>query len=319
MNSPDLFFLVAAALIALLVMVVVIKTAVVVPQRDAYVIQRLGRFSRTLEAGFHFLIPFIDRVAYRHTLKEQVMDVASQTCITKDNDNIAVEIDGVLYLQVMDAKLASYGIDNYRYGAMQLAQTTLRSEIGKIELDRTFEERSIINARVVAAVDEAASPWGVKVLRYEIKDIIPPATVRDALEKQMRAERERRATVAQSEGDRQARINVSEGHMQEMINISQADKQRQINEAEGKAREIELIAAATANGIETIVRSIRGEGGMQAVNLRVAEQYVREFGNLAKQGNTLILPANLSEVGSLVASAMAIVRETRDVQPEKPQ
>jgi regulator of protease activity HflC (stomatin/prohibitin superfamily) len=273
MHSLDLFFLIATGLAALLVLVIVLKTAVVVPQRDAYVIQRLGRFSRTLEAGFHFLIPFIDRVAYRHTLKEQVMDVASQTCITKDN--IAVEIDGVLYLQVMDAKLASYGIDNYRYGAMQLAQTTLRSEIGKIELDRTFEERDSINARVVAAVDEAASPWGVKVLRYEIKDIIPPATVRDALEKQMRAERERRATVAESEGDRQARINVSEGRKQEMINMSQAEKQRQINEAEGKAREIELIAAATAKGIETIGQAINREGGMEAVNLRVAEQYVR--------------------------------------------
>jgi regulator of protease activity HflC (stomatin/prohibitin superfamily) len=307
MAPLELFFLIGAVLLALLVVVVLFKTAVVVPQRDAYVVQRLGRFSRTLEAGFHFLIPFIDRVAYRHTLKEEVMDVASQTCITKDN--IAVEIDGVLYLQVMDAKLASYGIDNYRYGAMQLAQTTLRSEIGKIELDRTFEERDSINARVVAAVDEAASPWGVKVLRYEIKDIIPPATVRDALEKQMRAERERRATVAASEGDRQARINISEGQKQEMINISQAEKQRQINEAEGKAREIELIAAATANGIETIGRAIRGDGGMEAVNLRVAEQYVREFGNLAKQGNTLILPANLSEIGSLVASAMAVVRE----------
>jgi len=308
MDPLELFFLIGAAFLALLVVVVLFKTAVVVPQRDAYVVQRLGRFSRTLEAGFHFLIPFIDRVAYRHTLKEEVMDVASQTCITKDN--IAVEIDGVLYQQVMDAKLASYGIDNYRYATMQLAQTTLRSEIGKIDLDRTFEERDSINARVVAAVDEAASPWGVKVLRYEIKDIIPPATVRDALEKQMRAERERRATVAESEGDRQARINVSEGRKQEMINMSQAEKQRQINEAEGKAREIELIAAATANGIETIGRAIRGDGGMEAVNLRVAEQYVREFGNLAKQGNTLILPANLSEVGSLVASAMAIVRET---------
>jgi regulator of protease activity HflC (stomatin/prohibitin superfamily) len=308
MDPLELFFLIGAAFLALLVVVVLFKTAVVVPQRDAYVVQRLGRFSRTLEAGFHFLIPFIDRVAYRHTLKEEVMDVASQTCITKDN--IAVEIDGVLYQQVMDAKLASYGIDNYRYATMQLAQTTLRSEIGKIDLDRTFEERDSINARVVAAVDEAASPWGVKVLRYEIKDIIPPATVRDALEKQMRAERERRATVAESEGDRQARINVSEGRKQEMINMSQAEKQRQINEAEGKAREIELIAAATANGIETIGRAIRGEGGMEAVNLRVAEQYVREFGNLAKHGNTLILPANLSEVGSLVASAMAIVRET---------
>lgn len=308
MDQLDLYFLVGAALTALLVITVILKTAVIVPQRDAYVVQRLGRYSRTLEAGFHLLIPFFDRVAYRHTLKEQVMDVASQTCITKDN--IAVEVDGVLYLQVMDAKAASYGIDNYSYGTKQLAQTTLRSEIGKISLDRTFEERDSINARVVAAVDEAASPWGVKVLRYEIKDIIPPATVRDALEKQMRAERERRATVAQSEGDRQARINVSEGQKQEMINMSESEKQRQINEAEGKAQEIELIATATAKGIETIGLAIRGEGGMEAVNLRVAEQFVREFGHLAKQGNTLILPANLSDVGGLVASAMTIIRET---------
>jgi len=245
-------------------------------------------------------VPFVDRVSYKHTLKEEAIDVPSQACVTKDN--IQVVVNGVLYLQVVDAKLASYGINDYRYAAMQLAQTTLRSVVGKIELDKTFEERETINTQVVLALDEAAKPWGVKVLRYEIADIELPATILDALEKQMRAERERRAVVAQSEGEREAKINVSEGVKQETINLSEADKQRQINEAEGRAREIELIAEATAEGLRRVAEAINTQGGKDAVALRVAEQYVREFGKLAKTNNTMILPAELSNIGAAVAA-----------------
>jgi regulator of protease activity HflC (stomatin/prohibitin superfamily) len=294
-------------LLSVAVIVILFKTARVVPQRQQFVIERLGKYSRTLDAGLHFLIPFLDKVAYKHSFKERAFDVPSQQCITKDN--ISVEIDGILYLQVMDARAASYGIDNYEWAAVQLAQTTLRSEIGKIELDRTFEERETINSEVVRAVDKASEPWGVKILRYEIKDIVPPASVKDALEKQMRAERERRAVVAESEGQRQAKINVSEGIKQETINLSEAEKMRQINEAEGKAREIELIAEATASGLRKVAEAIKTPGGMDAMNLRVAEQYVKEFGNLAKTTNTLILPQNLGDVGAFVAS----VTKTMDV------
>ena len=291
--------------LAIVVIVTIIKTARVVPQREQFVIERLGKYSRTLDAGFHILIPFLDKVAYRHSLKEQAMDVASQTCITRDN--ISVSIDGILYMQVVDARAASYGIENYAFAASQLAQTTLRSEIGKIELDRTFEERESINAQVVDVVDRASEPWGVKVLRYEIKDIVPPASVKDALEKQMRAERERRAVVAQSEGERHAKINVSEGDMRQVINLSEAEKQKQINEAEGKAREITLIAQATADGLQSIAEAISQPSGIDAVNLRVAEHYVREFGKLARTNNTLILPSNLGDIGSLVGAIMKTV------------
>ena len=287
-------------IMAIIVVWTIFQVARVVPQRENFVVERLGKYSKTLSAGFHLLVPFLDRVAYKHSLKEQAIDVPSQSCITKDN--IAVEIDGILYVQVVDAQLASYGIENYFYATSQLAQTTLRSEIGKIELDRTFEERDLINAQVVSAVDAASDPWGVKVLRYEIKDINPPPSVRDALEKQMRAERERRAVVAESEGDRQAKINVSEGEKQELINLSEAEKQKQINEAEGKAREIELLAEATAQGIRTIASAINEKGGLDAVNLRVAEQYVTQFGKLAQESNTLILPSDVSDVASFVGT-----------------
>ncbi len=283
-----------------IVIVTLFKTARIVPQKQQFVIERLGKYSRTLDAGFHILFPFLERVAYKHSLKEVAVDVPSQTCITKDN--ISVNVDGILFLQIMDAKRASYGIENYMFASTQMAQTTLRSEIGKINLDKTFEERVQINFAVVEAVDKASDPWGVKILRYEIKDIMPPDSVKDALEKQMRAERERRATVAESEGKRQAQINISEGQQQETINLSEAEKQRQINTAEGKAREITLIAEATAEGIKRVAEAIDGPGGKDAVNLRVAEQYIREFGNLAKETNTLILPADLSDVGSMVAT-----------------
>ena len=285
---------------AIIVIWTFIQVVRIVPQKENFVVERLGKYSKTLSAGLHILVPFLDRVAYKHSLKEQAIDVPSQSCITKDN--IAVEIDGILYVQVVDAQLASYGIENYFYATSQLAQTTLRSEIGKIELDRTFEERDLINAQVVAAVDAASDPWGVKVLRYEIKDINPPPSVRDALEKQMRAERERRAVVAESEGDRQAKINVSEGEKQELINLSEAEKQKQINEAEGKAKEIELLAEATAQGIRTIASAINEKGGLDAVNLRVAEQYVTQFGKLAQESNTLILPSDVSDVASFVGT-----------------
>jgi regulator of protease activity HflC (stomatin/prohibitin superfamily) len=274
----------------------------VVPQREQFVVERLGKFSKTLDAGFHILVPFVDAVAYKHTLKEQTFDVASQSCITQDN--ISVEIDGVIYMQVSDARAASYGIEDYRFAVSQLAQTTLRSEIGKIELDRTFEERETINAQVVNAVDRAAEPWGVKILRYEIKDIVPPDSVKDALEKQMRAERERRAVVAESEGARQARINVSEGDRQETINLSEAEKLKQINEAEGRAQEIRLIAEATASGIREVAHALTEPGGRDAVNLRVAEQWVTQFGQLAKTNNTMIVPAQLGDVATLVSTVM---------------
>ncbi len=289
-------------LVAVLVIVILVKTARIVPQREQFVVERLGKFSKTLDAGFHILVPFVDAVAYKHTLKEQTFDVASQSCITKDN--ISVEIDGVIYMQVSDARAASYGIENYRFAVSQLAQTTLRSEIGKIELDRTFEERETINAQVVDAVDRAAEPWGVKILRYEIKDIVPPDSVKDALEKQMRAERERRAVVAESEGARQARINVSEGDRQEAINLSEAEKLKQINEAEGRAQEIRLIAEATAGGIREVASALIEPGGRDAVNLRVAEQWVMQFGQLAKTNNTMIVPAQLGDVATLVSTVM---------------
>ncbi|MGB6221255.1 MAG: stomatin-like protein [Haloferula sp.] len=305
---------VAIAVVTVLVVIIILfKTARVVPQRQAFVVERLGKYRKTLEAGFHILVPFFDRVAYKHSLKEVAVDVPSQMCITKDN--IAIEIDGVLYMQVLDAKAASYGIENYYFAASQLAQTTLRSEIGKIELDRTFEERDTINAQVILALDKASEPWGLKITRYEIANIKPPQSVQDALEKQMRAERERRSQIALSEGQREALINVAEGEKQEAIKISEAKKLAQVNEAEGKAREIELLATATADGINRIAAAIQSPGGQAAVNLRIAEQYVKEFGNLAKEGNTLIVPQNLSDIGGTVASLAKILDGSKSSGP----
>jgi len=305
--------LIVVAILAVLVVILLIKTAVVVPQRSEYIVERLGKFSKSLGAGFHILIPFLDRVAYKRSLKEEVMDIASQDCIT--TDNVSVSVDGVLYLQVVDSKLSAYGIDNYRLAAAQLAQTSLRSVIGKIELDRTFEERESLNQQVVAAIDEAAQNWGVKVLRYEIKDITPPQSVMDAMEKQMKAEREKRASIATSEGDRQSRINRAEGLKKEAIEVSEGEKQRRINEAEGQAKEIELIAQATADGIRKIAESLSMAGGETAANLRVAEKYIAEFGNLAKENNTMIIPANMGDISSMVATVMSVLGHTKE-QPQ---
>ena len=282
----------------------------VVPQRTAIIVERLGKYRATYTAGFQIIIPFIDKIRYRHTLKEQAIDVAPQVCITRDN--IAVEVDGILYLQVLDPQKASYGIDNYRFASIQIAQTTMRSVIGKLELDRTFEERETINVTIVDAVDKASEPWGVKVTRYEVKNISPPQSIRDAMEKQMRAEREKRATIAESEGTKQAKINVAEGDKQELIKRSEGEMQKRINEAAGRASEIEQVAKATANGLRAISSAISEENGLNAVNLRIAEQYLLAFGNMAKTNNTLILPSDLTNIAGIVATATSVFNEARD-------
>jgi regulator of protease activity HflC (stomatin/prohibitin superfamily) len=293
----------------LFLLVAFLSTFKVVPQRSVYIVERLGKYSRTLEAGFHILIPFIDKIAYRQNQKEQAIDVASQICITRDN--IAVEVDGILYLQVIDPQKASYGIDNYKFAVIQISQTTMRSVIGKMELDKTFEERETVNATIVEAVDKASGPWGIKVSRYEVKNISPPQSIKDAMEKQMRAEREKRALIAESEGDKQAKINRAEGEKQETIARSEGEKQRRINEATGTASEIELVAIATAKGITEIARSINGEGGMNAVNLRIAEQYLTEFGKLAKVNNTMIVPADLSDIAGVISSITSVLNNSK--------
>ena len=295
-------------LLAVLVLVVIAKTAVVVPQQSAYVVERLGKYAATLDAGFHILLPFIDRIRYKHSLKETAIDIPEQVCITRDN--VQVSVDGILYLKVLNPQRASYGISDYNFALIQLAQTTLRSEIGKIELDRTFEERTNINVQVVNELDKASDPWGVKVLRYEIKNITPPKGVLDAMEKQMRAEREKRAVILTSEGERDAAINQAEGQKQQVIKASEAKKQQQINEAEGAAAAILAIATATAEGLRKVAETIRVPGGQEAVQLRVAEQYITKFGELAKTTNTLILPASVSDVGSMIAVAMNAMRQT---------
>jgi regulator of protease activity HflC (stomatin/prohibitin superfamily) len=304
------FFTVAALAVVLVVIVVIVRTAVVVPQQNGYVVENLGRYSRTMRAGFHILIPFVERVAYRHSLKERAFDIPEQVCITKDN--VQVGVDGVLYLQVLDPERASYGIHDYVFAISQLAQTTLRSEIGKIDLDRTFEERGAINANVVSELDKATDPWGVKVLRYEIRNINPPADVLEAMEKQMRAEREKRALILESEGVRDAQINKAEGEKQRVIKESEASRQQQINEAEGQAQAILAVATATAEGLRRVASAVSEPGGREAMQLRVAEQYVEQFGSLAKAGNTLVVPANLSDVASMLALATKVVRGDAD-------
>lgn len=302
-------------ILALFVLYVFAKTAVVVPQQSAYVVERLGKYSATLDAGFHILLPFIDNIRYKHSLKETAIDIPEQVCITRDN--VQVSVDGVLYLKVLHPQRASYGISDYTFALSQLAQTTLRSEIGKIELDRTFEERTNINVQVVNELDKASEPWGVKVLRYEIKNITPPKDVLNAMEKQMRAEREKRALILTSEGERDAAINQAEGEKQQVIKASEAKKQQQINEAEGAAAAILAIAQATAEGLRKVAETIQVPGGTEAVQLRVAEQYIAKFGELAKSSNTLVLPASLSDVGSMIALAMNAIRQTGPAVPPK--
>jgi regulator of protease activity HflC (stomatin/prohibitin superfamily) len=309
----DVSVLIAVLAVVGLVIFVIARTAVIVPQQSAYVVETLGRYSRTLRAGFHILVPFMERVAYKHSLKEQALDIPEQVCITKDN--VQVSVDGILYLQVLEPDRASYGIADYVFAIAQLVQTTLRSEIGKIELDRTFEERGAINANVVTELDKATSPWGVKVLRYEIRNITPPADVLTAMEKQMRAEREKRAVVLTSEGERDAKINQAEGEKQRVIKESEAVRQQQINEAQGQAEAILAVANATAEGLERIARALSQEGGAAAMQLRVAEEYIGQFGNLAKAGNTLVVPANLSDVAGMIALATRVVSGAR---PEAP-
>jgi len=306
--------LVVTLVLAVLVIVIISKTAVVVPQQTAFVVERLGKYQNTLGAGFHILLPFIDVIRYRHSLKETAIDIPEQVCITRDN--VQVHVDGLLYLQVLNPERASYGVADYLFAITQLCQTALRSEVGKIELDRTFEERSRINIEVVNELDKASEPWGVKVLRYEIKNITPPKDVLAAMEKQMRAEREKRAVILASEGERDAAINVAEGQKQQVIKASEAKKQQQINEAEGAASAILAIATATAAGIHQVAEAIQIPGGFEAVQLRVAEQYINRFGELAKASNTMILPASVSDVGSMIALAMNVI--TQKAPPRSP-
>jgi len=294
-----------ALVVAIVVIIIIAKTAIIVPQQSAYVVESLGKYSRTLKAGFHILIPFFEKVAYKHTLKEKAVDIPEQVCIT--NDNVQVGVDGVIYLQVLQADRASYGISDYGFAISQLAQTTLRSEIGKIALDRTFEERGMINANVVTELDKASDPWGVKVLRYEIKNINPPSDVLNAMEKQMRAEREKRAVILASEGERDAKINEAEGEKQRVIKESEAAKLKQINEADGEAQAILAVATATAAGLREVAGAVSERGGEEAMKLRIAESYVEEFGKLAKEANTLVIPANLSDIASMISLATSIL------------
>ncbi len=302
--TPGLILLGA---IALFVIIAVAKTATVVPQKSAYIVERLGKYRCTMDAGFHLMFPFIDRIAYKHTLKEQAIDVPPQECITKDN--IMVSVDGILYMQVMDPVKASYGIGNYLFATTQLAQTTMRSEMGKLDLDRSFEERTTINQAIVNAVDKASDPWGIKVTRYEIKNITPPRSIQDAMEKQMRAEREKRAMIAESEGERQSKINRAEGDKQEAINISEGERQRRINEAEGRAKEILLVAEAQATGIRKVAEAINGQGGVESVNMQLAQQYLKEFGSLAKTNNTMIIPSNLADVAGIIKACTNVIKK----------
>ena len=299
--------LIVTTVVVVLVVMVIAKTAIVVPQQSAYVVEYLGKYRKTIKAGFHILIPFVERVAYKHNLKERAVDIQEQICITRDN--VQVGVDGVLYLKVLDAQRASYGIGDYIFAIGQLAQTTLRSEIGKIDLDRTFEERGTINTSVVMELDKASDPWGVKVLRYEIKNINPPQDVLSAMEKQMRAEREKRAVILTSEGERDAKINEAEGGKQQVIKESEAAKQKKINEAEGEAEAILSVSSATAEGIRRVAIALETAGGDKAMQLRIAEQYIEEFGRLAKTGNTFVVPSNLSDIASMIALATGIAKK----------
>ncbi|WP_077072913.1 SPFH domain-containing protein [Mailhella massiliensis] len=297
------YFTILLGVLALVFLALAVR---VVPQQQGWIVERLGKFHSVLEPGLNFIIPLVDRVAYRHSLKEIPLDTEAQVCITKDNTQLTV--DGLLYFQVTDPKLASYGTSNYVQAISQLAQTSLRSVIGQMELDKTFEEREEINSQVVRAIDEAARNWGVKVLRYEIKDLTPPAEILRAMQQQITAEREKRALIAASEGRKQEAINLAEGQRAALIAQSEGEKQSAINRAEGEARSIEAVAAAQAEAIRMVAAALAEEGGMSAVNLQVAEKYVEAFSNVAKQGNTLIVPADMGNMASLVSSALNIVK-----------
>jgi regulator of protease activity HflC (stomatin/prohibitin superfamily) len=298
--------LIISAALFLLVAITISRASYIVPQRSVFIVERLGKYSKQLHAGFHIVIPFVDKIAYKHTLKEVVIDVPEQVCITRDN--ISVEVDGILYIRVVDPQKASYGINNYMFATTQIAQTTMRSVIGRLHLDQTFEEREHINAQIVEAADKASDPWGIKVTRYEIKDIKPPQSIKDAMEKQMRAEREKRALIAQSEGEKQAQINIAEGKREGVIALSEGERQKKINEAVGQATEIEKIAHATAEGIKMIALAIQEKGGNEALQLRIAEQYLMQFGKLAKESNTMIIPSNLSDLSSMIATATSVFK-----------
>ena len=302
-------FSVVLVVLVVFAIIILMKTAQIVPQRTEAVIERLGKYSRTLSAGFHILIPFLDKIAYKRHLKEEVIEVPKQNCITKDN--VQLTIDGVLYIQVMDSKLSCYGIDNYYFAAQNLAQTSLRSAIGKMVLDKTFEERESLNQQVVSAVDEAAQNWGIKVLRYEVKDIDVAPDIMKAMEKQMTAERDKRAVIAQSEGERQSAINSAEGEKQAAILTSEGERQQNINDAEGESEAIRLKAIANAEAIKKVAEALSLPGGSNAANLEVAKAYVDEFGKLAKESNTMILPADAANVASMIATAMSVIDKTK--------
>ena len=290
----------------------VIEGVRIVPQQSAWVVERLGKFNGTLEPGLNLIIPFLDRVAYIHSLKEVPLDVPEQVCITKDNTQLGV--DGILYYQVMDPRLASYGSSNYTMAITQLAQTTLRSEIGKMELDKTFESRDEINRQIVSVLDEAGRSWGIKVLRYEIKSLTPPDTILRAMQAQITAEREKRALIAKSEGQRQEEINLADGEKQAAVLRSEGEKQAAINKAQGDATAIRVIAEATAAGVRAVAEAIGDKGGLEAANLKVAQQYIDAFANLAKTSNTLIVPTSASDVAGFLATAMTVLDRTRQAQ-----
>lgn len=287
-----------AYVLAFLVIIIFFKLIRIVPEQEAYVIEKFGKYQTTLGSGLHLIIPFIQQVAYKHVLKEEVMDVDPQVCIT--SDNVQVTVDGLLYLRVMDPVKSSYGIDNYRYATAQLAKTTMRSEIGKLELDRTFSERDQINDAIVKALDEASDPWGVKVTRYEIKDISPTETIEKAMEQQMRAEREKRAGILASEGEKSARINISKGDRQSSINLSKGERQKRINESEGRARAIEITSEATAEGLTLVAEALKLPKGKSAMALRLAEQYIEQFGLILNTADTSVLPDDLARLKALI-------------------
>ena len=300
---------IVALVILFVVVIVVAKGVRVVPQQNAWVVERLGKYHGTLLPGLNLVIPFIDNIAYKHSLKEFPLDVPSQVCITKDNTQLAV--DGVLYFQVTDAKMASYGASDYVAAISQLAQTTLRSMIGRMEMDKTFEERDLINRGVVMALNEASTNWGVKVLRYEIKDLTPPKDILHAMQRQITAEREKRALIASSEGRMQEQINLATGEREAAIQQSEGDRQASINRAQGEAEAIKAIADANAQAIARVAQAVELPGGTQAVNLKVAEKYVDAFAGLAKVGNTLIIPSNMADISSLIAGAMSVVKSQK--------